>query len=249
MTPSAFHMVKRHLRRHLPSATYDFLARRRRAWQMAAQISAWRTEQIATFLQYGEPQLEAPDLEWFYTALRGCKTYLEYGSGGSTLAALRMVPNVVSVENDRRFYRAVTSKARLLPSGQYFPIFVYTGPTSAWGFPKVRLPTALRTSLGRRYARAPWISIDRNKLSPEVIFLDGRFRVACALESLLQLPDGSNCRLFLHDFEKHHGAYFPIFEFAEQIQQHGEAVIFRRATNFDQARCRAVLARYYGDFR
>jgi hypothetical protein len=249
MTPSASHMVKRYLRRHLPSATYDFLARTRQAWQMAAQISAWRTEQIATFLQYGEPQLEAPDLEYFHVALRGCKTYLEYGSGGSTLAALRMVPNVVSVENDRGFYRAVTSKARSLPSGQYFPIFVYTGPTSAWGFPKVWLPTALRTSLGRRYARAPWISIDRNKLSPDIILLDGRFRVACALESLLRLPDGSNCRLFLHDFEKHHGAYFPIFEFAEQIQQFGEGVIFRRAANFDQARCRAVLARYYGDFR
>jgi hypothetical protein len=249
MTPSASHLVKRYLRRQLPSAIYDFLARRRRAWRMATQISAWRTEQIGTFLQYGEPHLQAPELGCFHAALRGCKTYLEYGSGGSTLAALRMVPNVVSVENDRGFYKAVTSKASSLPIGQYFPIFVYTGPTSAWGYSKVRLPTALRASLGRRYARAPWISIDRNKLSPDLIFLDGRFRVACALESLLRLPDRSNCRLLLDDFEQHHGAYFPIFEFAEQIQQHGGAVIFRRATNFDKARCRAVLTRYYGDFR
>jgi hypothetical protein len=212
-------------------------------------MSAWRTEQITIALETSEPHLTPLELECFYAQLIGCKTYLEYGSGGSTLAALRVVPNVVSVENDRAFYRAVSSKARSLSKGQYFPIFVNTGRTSAWALPAVQRPTALRLYLWRRYAIAPWTVMTRNRLLPELIFVDGRFRVACALESMLRLPKSSDSRFMLDDFEQYDGAYFPIFEFAEDIQRHGRAVVFRRAANLDETRCRAVLSRHYADFR
>jgi hypothetical protein len=247
MRPSLSHTSKYILKQYLPSAAYHFL--QHRASQGARQISAWRTAQITIALQSGEPHLPSPARECFYAELKGCKTYLEYGSGGSTLAALRMVPCVVSVENDRAFYRAVTSQARSLSRGNYYPIFVNTGRTSAWGEPTAQRHTALRRWLWRKYAIAPWITIERNRLSPDLIFIDGRFRVACALESMLRLPSNSKCRILLDDYDQYGGAYFPIFEFVEKIENHGRAVIFRRTSDFDQARCRAVLTRYYTDFR
>lgn len=249
MSPSASQNVKWHLKRHLPSVIYDFLATRHRAWKMKRQTSAWRTEQISIALQSGQPHLTSSELDCFYSELKRCKTYLEYGSGGSTLAAVEIVPNVVSVENDRAFYRAVTSKARSLSKGHYIPVFVYTGRTSAWGAPTVRRPTPLNRWLWLRYASAPWMVLERKRLLPDLILIDGRFRVACALESLLRLPSGSACRILLDDFEQYNGAYFPIFEFVEAVERHGRAVIFRPAADFDRVRCRAVLEYSYADFR
>jgi hypothetical protein len=241
--------VKSYLKHHLPSATYEFLALRRRAWQAAGQKSVWRAEQIAIALESGEPHLAFPERECFYANLKACTVYLEYGSGGSTLAALRIVPNVISVENDRAFYRAVTREATPLAKGRYLPIFVNTGRTSEWGLPRVQRPTPLRIRRWRRYVIAPWIAIEQNNLFPELIFIDGRFRVACALESLLRLPRASDCRILLDDFQQYDGAYFPIFEFVDDVERHGRAVVFRRAGTFDEVRCRALLAQYYADFR
>jgi hypothetical protein len=241
--------VKSYLKDHLPSPTYEFLKSTHRAWQERKQKSVWRSEQIATALQSGEPHLDLPERERFYAELKPCTTYLEYGSGGSTLAALSTVPNVISVENDRAFYRAVTREARSLGRAQYFPIFVDTGRTSEWGLPTAQRLTPLRIQRWRRYVKAPWIVIERNNLFPQFIFVDGRFRVACALESLLRLPGTSDCHILLDDFQQYEGAYFPIFEFVDDMERLGRAVIFRRARNLDEARCRVVLERYYGDFR
>ena len=165
------------------------------------------------------------------------------------MAAVSTAPVVVSVENDRAFYRAVVSKARSLAKSQYFPIFVNTGRTGAWGEPVLQRRSALRKWVWRRYPIAPWTVINRNRLSPDLILIDGRFRVACTLESLLRLPSNSACRIFFDDFEQYDGAYYAILEFVEEIGRHGRAVTFRRAFNFDPARCRQVLAEYYEDFR
>ena len=249
MASDASVKVKLYVKRHLPPATYDYFVAKRRAWHAAKQSSKWRHEQIAIALGSREPHLPPLERECFYAELQSCKTYLEYGSGGSTLAALKMVPKVISVENDRAFYRAITREARLSITGEYFPLFVNTGRTGEWGFPVTERLTALRIQLWRRYAVAPWLVIERNGLLPELIFIDGRFRVACALESLLRLPPVSDCRIMLDDFAQFDGAYSPIFEFAEGIETHGRAVKFKRARNLDQARCRTLLAQYYSDFR
>ena len=123
----------------------------RRAWQTTRQRSAWRAQQITGVLQSEAPDFPFLERECFSATLANCKTYIEYGSGGSTLAAVRKVPIVLSVENDRAFYRAVAHKARLLAMGQYFPIFVNTGWTKEWGVPVFQGQNALRSRLWRRY--------------------------------------------------------------------------------------------------
>jgi hypothetical protein len=138
------HEAKHYLKRYLPPSSYNFLVLKRREWQNVKQNAAWRAEQIAIALQSEAPHLPSPESKCFYAELARCETYLEYGSGGSTLAALRTVPTVVSVENDRAFHWAVVKKARSLAKGQFFPIFVNTGRTGAWGEPLLQRRTALR---------------------------------------------------------------------------------------------------------
>lgn len=185
----------------------------------------------------------------FLAYLDKSQIYLEYGSGGSTLAALKRAAVVISVENDRAFFQALKRGAKHCApqrkSSLFHQLFVDTGKTEIWGLP-VQEKTAHRWN---RYPQTPWWLIERSQLFPDLILIDGRFRVACALESLLRLPQGSRCLLFLDDFGQYEGAYQPVLDFADDVQIHGRAISFRRPLNLDTDQCRRALDQYYRDYR
>jgi hypothetical protein len=196
-----------------------------------------------------QPHLAPLDYSAFTHGLAAAHVYLEYGAGGSTLAAIAQVPVVVSVENDRAFLRAVARKVKSPPGNRHHLVFVNTGRTVEWGQPKVQTPTPFRLRRWRRYPAAPWILMAQLELTPDFILIDGRFRVACTLESLLRLTATSTCTFLFDDFDQYGGAYAPILEFVEDVRRHDRAITFRRAASLDAARCRTVLAQHYADFR
>lgn len=110
-------------------------------------------------------------------------SYLEFGSGGSTVLAAKVGVPFVSVESDRFFLRAVRRKlrgiGRLDPDSQTF-LYADIGLTEAWGAPAIQAPTPERVARWRRYPLSPWSAFARLP-SPHLILVDGRFRVACAL--------------------------------------------------------------------
>lgn len=110
--------------------------------------------------------------------LENCKYFLEYGAGGSTMIALSLqVPQIQSVESDQRWLRNVKNEiSRLNPPylGSYIDTHVDIGPVGDWGYP---------TDLGQhghfwRYPATPWRNPIRGEL-PDLVLIDGRFRVAC----------------------------------------------------------------------
>jgi hypothetical protein len=215
----------------------------------ATVASMWRAMAYPLTFDSEEPHLTVEEGRRFFQALGCCTVFLEYGSGGSTLAALKHVPIVVSVESDRRFARALACAAKRLRGGQLYLISAYIGRTGAWGEPLERSLTPPRLRQWRRYPQAPWQVLNRKQLLPDFIFVDGRFRVACTLESLLRLPPGHDCIFLFDDFYQYGDAYLAILEFVEITGRHGRAVEFRRSASFDRERCRAVLNEYYGDYR
>jgi hypothetical protein len=82
---------------------------------------------------------------------------------------------------------------------------------------------------------------------PDLILIDGRMRVSCALESLLNLPEGSDCVLYLDDYESrpHYKAIEPFLRDAERI---GRSLRFRKGS-FDEIAGRKVLDMHYSDWR
>ncbi len=114
-------------------------------------------------------------------AIVGSTVMLEYGAGGSTLvAAERPHGTLVTVESDRRWLDGVLAQCqeRSLP-GRVVPVHVDIGPTKQWGFPRNqecwhRFP---------RYSRKPWSVLEQLGLQPDLVLIDGRFRVACFLAS------------------------------------------------------------------
>ena len=127
--------------------------------------------------------------------LRNSQGYLEYGTGGSTVLASRLgVSHIIGVESDRRWLEAVRHKIGLsVTSSGLELLHVDIGPTGDWGFPV--------SDIGWRnyaeYPARPWLT-EKTRDIVDLIVIDGRFRVACFMTSLLFARPGT--RILFDDY-------------------------------------------------
>jgi hypothetical protein len=125
--------------------------------------------------------LPAAEAEAVAEAFAGAAVILEYGSGGSTALAAGMAGKTVfSVESDRRFFRQMRRWfAQNPPLAALHLSWVDVGDTKAWGRPRDE-------AAWRRYpdyALSVWER--RDFVHPDVVLIDGRFRVACLIATAL----------------------------------------------------------------
>ncbi len=104
---------------------------------------------------------------------------LEYGSGGSTVVASEMPgKQVYSVESDQNWIEKMHRWFENNPpvdSTSIEIVWADIGPTKAWGSPA-------NPALWRRFADYPLGIWGRDNLRhPDLVLVDGRFRMGCAL--------------------------------------------------------------------
>lgn len=162
-----------------------------------------------------EPFMDPEGIARFKKEVSKARRYVEFGSGGSTVFADRLAIHVVSVENDRFYARAVASR---LGGGSVRQIVIGMGITREWGFPL--FPDAEKA---RAYVSAPWSA----QAFPDFILVDGRYRVACALESARRAHEaGARATLMFDDYTlRPH--YHRIEELLGAPETVGRAAIFR----------------------
>lgn len=113
---------------------------------------------------------------------RRASVILEYGSGGSTVFAARHTSaRITSIESDAVW--AENLRAGLEAAGLMRPgidiMHANIGPTKEWGMPRTH-------NEWRRYWALPmgvWLS--RPKPMPDLVLIDGRFRLGCFAAVLL----------------------------------------------------------------
>ncbi|EBA11236.1 hypothetical protein RCCS2_10705 [Roseobacter sp. CCS2] len=117
------------------------------------------------------PQQEAELLRKTY----GSGSYiLEYGSGGSTLEALKLGRHVTAVESDPDWAKGLDDALGSLGyQGRYEIIPVDIGKVGKWGKPR----DGSGFESYHRYALSVWDH--PSFVNPDVVLIDGRFRVAC----------------------------------------------------------------------
>jgi len=127
------------------------------------------------------PELTMPEAEAevLRAAYRDASVVLEYGSGGSTVLAGEMPgKQVFSVESDRAWAQMMRDWFAAQPpvSGSRVDvIWSDIGPTKEWGHPK-------NDADWRRFAEYPLKVWELPEfLHPDVVLVDGRFRIGCAL--------------------------------------------------------------------
>ncbi len=155
-------------------------------------------------------------------------TYFEYGCGGSTqrLADMTHLTEIVSVESDFTWAEKIS---KLCPRVNMY--WVDIGPTKEYGWPKDE-------SCKVGWPRYPEVWL---KHGGELVLLDGRFRVACALLICLQ---PKNVKYVIFDDFKDREAYHVIMPFIEVVDFAGSAIVFRPAKQFDRDACQALYDKY-----
>ena len=159
---------------------------------------------------------------------------MEFGAGASTAeAAHRNIP-MISVETDPYYLNAVRKKISPNPTCEL--IYWNIGLTTKWGYPILKRSQPS----WRKYAELPF---DRG-FSPELILVDGRFRVHCALQAISRLSD---FELLFDDYGDRE-CYRAVEQFAKLDRMYGRMAVFK-PKNFDRTALNRAIEQYWQDYR
>ena len=126
--------------------------------------------------------LPGPAAEMLRAAYAGAEVVLEYGSGGSSFVAMEVgARKLFTVESDADWAaRIAESLSAAFPGRAAQVHHVDIGPTTDWGRPADTSGFAAYPD----YATTVWDRPDFEM--PDVVLIDGRFRVACFLTVMLR---------------------------------------------------------------
>mgnify|MGYP001497169007 CR=1 FL=1 len=151
--------------------------------------------------------------EAFLTSLLTRNTrYFEWGCGKTTKLANDLASSVVSIEGNSQTIRQLKSRYIFKPSTSIK--YANLGPVREFSWPITK--------------KNGMVYVDSLKLSDQydVIVIDGRYRVACALTSFLYMSYHTNVRLLFHDFER--SVYREVRRFFTVDRTVGRLVLLRR---------------------
>ena len=137
------------------------------------------------------------ELAYFDECLHAATKYLEFGSGNSTTRAVKQEGlQIISVESDSEylddfkiFISTITKKSLSLEF-----IHADIGPTEELGYPEESTEKAILLN----YTNWVWDKLKFKSFIPDLILIDGRFRVACCLKCFDKI--NQDCFIIFDDF-------------------------------------------------
>ena len=184
------------------------------------------------------PSMDTSGLARFAEALQRSRCYLEYGAGGSTVYACNIanIDTIISVETDKawtdRVRRSVARTASHLLM-EHCDI----GEVRDWGMPA----TESRFADYWKYMVLPWKIARQHSLVPDTVLIDGRFRVASFLYSLISARQGT---VILFDDYFDRPEYFVAEEFCRLSERHERMAVFIATTNYSYTDITARIVQY-----
>ena len=167
--------------------------------------------------------------------------YLEYGSGGSTIYASKYCEKVMSVETDNKFYKIL--KKMKLNNTQI--IYINVGKTNSYGVPESGETFLFENNLCEEYSSQPWKLME--KKNPDLVLIDGRYRVASLLYSLIN-NENEKCKYIFDDY-KNRAFYHIIDKYINFIEVYDNTIVFEKKQNIDFKEIRYLIKMYNNDFR
>lgn len=185
-----------------------------------------------------KPQMSDLEIEMFVKFVGKSEKYLEFGAGGSTLlAAVSGAQSIISVDSDANWLEKVKS-SREATGIPLEIVLADIGPVGDWGVP---LGTADAIKWPSYYLSV-WNDL---KTPPDVVMVDGRFRVACALQALIRMEkDGI---VLFHDFwNRPH--YHTILPFCDVLDRVDTLAVLKLSELADFRKMALLISRYAVDY-
>ena len=130
------------------------------------------------------------------------RNYFEFGCGGSTVFCDSPLRKIKSVDNNQEWL----NKVRPLVGSTTELIYINTGPVLEYGNPADPTQTAGFADYS--------LAFSRRDPTTDLVLVDGRFRVACALQIVVSDYTGI---VLLHDAER--SEYQPLFKFFTVVER------------------------------
>jgi hypothetical protein len=179
------------------------------------------------------------ELDILHTQMNSSEKYLEFGAGASTLyaAGVESIKQIDSVESSETFIfrnlkpNPVISDA--LSAGKLSFHMIDIGRTWFWGYPA----GFCKQHQWPRYSS----SIFSKKSEHDLVLIDGRFRVACTLNCILNTPP--DCKIMIHDFwNRPH--YHIVLSFLETKVKANTLGLFSKKENIDTNLIKSLIDKY-----
>ena len=166
----------------------------------------------------------------FDKRIKNSHVYLEFGMGGSTFRvlqkssarvyALDSSSEWISLMREYRQIRKMEKKERL----SLFHVDI--GPLKGWGRPidnshKEKFPN---------YSSDIFNLIKKDCI--DTVLIDGRFRVACALKTIIECYQNKNLQIIIHDFWNRE-EYHILLIYLDSIEQADSLGVFKIKDNID----------------
>lgn len=166
------------------------------------------------------PHMDEEGLVAFKDYLSRSRVYVEYGAGGSTFYAAKSarVPIIVSVETDPDWVELMCEELSNISVDLYLE-HCDIGPVVDWGRPASNEHYRRYSS----YASRPWGRVRELGVVPDTVLIDGRFRVASFLYTLLSARVGTIV-MFDDYIDRPH--YHVVEQFCPMLELHGRMAVF-----------------------
>lgn len=172
------------------------------------------------------------------------KNYLEFGSGGSTfLALINSNANVYSVESDLNWISYLECW-NIIKQNKHRLHFkhIFIGETGEWGIP---IEVENNKKLFPSYSKIIFEKL--SDIDFDLVFIDGRFRIACALQTALKCLIGNSMQILIHDFnDRPH--YHVILNFFNIIDTADNMVLLELKDGVDKDSILRMYEEYKYDF-
>lgn len=190
-------------------------------------------------MSWAHPHMDNEGLRCFESTLATSKCYLEYGCGGSTLYACQIakVPCVIAVDSDKSWISRVQENLGNSGSTELYIQYCDIGVVGNWGKAKTRD----RIDTFWQYMCMPWDLAQEKRLVPDTVLIDGRFRVASFLYTLIAAEEGVKV-LFDDYFDRPH--YFVVERFCKPTERRGRMAVFSVCKHFNLTELVSRIAEY-----
>lgn len=165
--------------------------------------------------------------------------YLEFGAGESTVYAAKspMIKTIDSVESSPKYVdenlRPNENIVMALAANRLCFHIIDIGETIAWGRPKDRAKRHLWPSYSA--------SVFSKNEQFDLVLVDGRFRVACTLNSILNTTD--DCVIMIHDFWNR-PEYHVVLRYLETRDKVDTLGVFSKKRHINLAEVESLIKKY-----
>ena len=187
------------------------------------------------------PFMSKKQINTFKKYLLKCNSYFEFGSGGSTFFAIdNNVKLIESVESDKDWYNNLIKedsiRNKITNNTIKINFIDLNSKPNNWGYPSKNTKDSWHLY---------YESILNNSFSPDLILIDGRFRVECVLMSILYIVNNNKYdTIILFDDYFKYSRYHVISTFINLLERSDKMAVFKIKTNINNNHLENLISKY-----